>query len=106
MIRTMSIPLFLATPILVLWPPKSIPTTLIVHGDMYGKSTGKGEKGRIEGGKRWREKSCQEREGEKGWENKKEGRLFCTGATERGAGSAAVASEDLAPSAVSLECSQ
>lgn len=44
MIRTMSIPLFLATPILVLWPPKSIPTTLIVNGDMYGKSTEKGEK--------------------------------------------------------------
>lgn len=29
--RTMSIPLFLATPILVLWAPRSIPTTLIVR---------------------------------------------------------------------------
>lgn len=28
----MSIPLFLATPILVLWAPKSIPTTLMVYG--------------------------------------------------------------------------
>ena len=102
MIRTMSIPLFLATPILVLWPPKSIPTTLIVNGDMYGKSTEKGEKKggqkeKKDGGKR----VVRKEKGKKGWEKEKEGRLFCTRATERGGGSAAVASEGLAPSAVS-----
>ena len=35
-IRTISIPLFLATPILVLSAPKSIPITDMVSGDRYG----------------------------------------------------------------------
>ena len=36
----MSIPLFLATPILVLWAPKSIPTTLMVNGLIDGRERG------------------------------------------------------------------
>ena len=56
---------------------------------------------RIEGEKRWREKSCQEREGKKRLGEREGGEIILHGATERGGGSAAVASEGLAPSAVS-----
>jgi hypothetical protein len=37
----MSIPLFLATPILVLWAPRSIPTTLIVGKKIVGYKGGR-----------------------------------------------------------------
>jgi hypothetical protein len=44
-IRTISIPLFLATPILVLWAPKSMPTT-----DMMTSNRRVGEGRKMDGG--------------------------------------------------------